>query len=144
MTTRSAGRGLAKAGLVLLAAAAGAATGFSIGLAYVLILLPNAGLEGILPPALGAMVGAAVGCFVELAVLFKVPRLQRDEITWVTWTAVVSLILGAGGFAVLRAGETEASWAALLQVLLPLGLLVGIVGASSLAFGRSRGAETPR
>lgn len=144
MTTSSAARGLIKAVLVVAATAAGATTGGLLGMAYVLLLMPNAGLEGILPFAFGVLLGAAVGCLMELAVLFKVPRLDRGQMTWVVWVGAVSLVLGGIGFTVVWASDTDVGWAALLQVLLPLSLLMGVVGGSSVLYGRPPEADAPR
>lgn len=126
---------VAKVTLVVLATAAGAATGAMLGLAYTTAFMPNAELEGVVPPVVGAFAGAATGTFVALTVLFKVPRVRRERAT--VWTAVAMglVVLGLLGW-LAGPDAADVSWATLARAALPLGALIATTVLTSRIYGR--------
>ena len=82
----------------------GGALGAGIGLAYSVIFMPNAELEGVLPFVIGmgggAWIGAALGCFVVL-------RLSRadEAASTAKWVAALFVPAVVAGFFLGIAGE---------------------------------------
>lgn len=136
MTGKSFVRGAAKTLVVILATAAGAAAGALLGITYVNLTMPYAGLEGILPVGIAGLTGSAVGALLGLGVIFKLPPL-RAEYLFVTVAATVALLL-LGVFSYVAA-PTDASdpwWVYAARTGLPLGLLIALVAGASRLFGR--------
>ena len=126
---------LVKGVLVVGGVAAGAAAGAFLGSAYTILFLPDAGLEGIVPPVVGTFAGSAVGAFVVLAALLKVPRLRREKAAAALGAAALLLVLGIAGFLVPNPDTPDPAWATLARSGLGLGPLIGIVVLTSMTFG---------
>ena len=138
MSARRPGRILAKGLLVVAGVAAGAVAGAFLGSAYTILLLPNAGLEGIVPPVVGTFAGSAVGAFVALAALLKVPRPQREHAAAAFGVAAVLLVLGIAGFVVTNPDSPDPGWATIARSGLGLGPLTGIGVLASTLYGPQR------
>lgn len=129
-------RGVAKAVLVMVMTAVGATTGGLLGGAYVSIAMPDAGLEALGPMIIGTVIGSVMGAFVELAMLFKVPRLQHEYAAALGAASLALLAAGFLGYLGLSGEQAEPGWAIVAISGLPLCLIVSIVTASSLLYGR--------
>ena len=131
---------LFKALLVVLATAAGAAAGGLTGMAYAMIAMPNAGLESIAPFVICTFVGSVAGAFAQLAVLFKILRVNPDRARALAAVALLLLVLGAGS-CVAAISPPDSALATAGTALLPLGVLAVVVTGSSLAYGRTDAAR---
>lgn len=128
--------GVARTVLVMVMTAAGAAAGGFLGTAYVSVAMPDAGLEALGPMIIGSVIGCVLGAFVELAMLFKVPRLQREYAAALGVASLLLLAAGFLGYLGLSGGPAEPAWATIAISGLPLCLMVSIATASSLLYGR--------
>lgn len=135
-------RGVARALIVMVSVACGVGAGVFVGIAYVGAFMPNAELEGVVPPVVGGGLGSIAGAFVALAVLFKVRRVEREWATMLGVVAAALMVVGSLGYLGTRGGQS-ADVLYVLAALLPLGVLLALMIGSSLALGRrdSSGAD---
>ena len=141
MTRPRPGPAVLKFVLIVAVALAGAVVGYVLGGVVGAITMPNAELEGVIPPAFGALAGSAGATLLELGVLYKLPRIRRQHFGIAIGVAVGLAILGVGGYAASRDSDLSLSLfagempEALFITAVPLAVIVASTAASSRAFG---------
>jgi len=114
------------------------ALGFVLGILYVDRFMPNAELEGIVPPFFGGAGAAAIGIALGTWIALRVRKHERAGVTGI-WTGVLALPVGFGALFLSEVVADEVIRGQSSQWAVPLSVALAIAGTAVLvrAFSRS-------